>query len=169
MNMKRIIVIIAALLCVAASAFAQSKSLGVRFTGYSGMEASYEHFLGDAPNFLEAEVGVNAHHSTVGFQVTGIYNWQIEEFYWTPRGDWSLYAGPGVSLGTSAYKDDDSTYSAKAFFGITGQIGLEYSFWFPLQLSVDIRPVIGVTKGGFYDDGLAYGLLPTFSVRYVFW
>ena len=167
--MRRIIVIFSAVLCVAVTAGAQSRALGVRFAGYSGMEVSYEHVLGDEPNFLEAEVGINAHHSTVGFQVTGIYNWQISEFDWTPRGDWSLYAGPGVSFGTSAHKNDDSTYSTKGFIGITGQIGLEYEFWFPLQLSLDIRPVLGITKGGFWDDGLTYGLLPTFSIRYCFW
>lgn len=169
MNMKRTIAIIAAMLCFAAMALAQSKALGGRIAGYSGLEASYEHYLAAAPDFLEVEVGINTHHSTFGFQAIGIYNWQLTELDWTKRGDWALYAGPGVSLGTSAYKEHDGDYTAKAFLGITGQIGLEYTFWFPLQLSVDIRPVLGITKGGFYDDGLSYGLLPTLSVRYVFW
>lgn len=167
--MKRIISIITAVLCLALTAGAQSKSLGGRIAGYCGLEASYEHYLGNAPDFLEVEVGINTHHSTFGFQVSGLYNWQLTELDWTKRGDWALYAGSGVSLGTSAYKEKDGDYSAKAFLGITGQIGLEYEFWFPLQLSVDIRPVLGITKGGFYDDGLTYGLLPTISVRYCFW
>ena len=27
--------------------------------------------------------------------------------------------------------------------GVDGRIGVEYNFWFPLQLSLDWRPVIG--------------------------
>ena len=66
--------------------------------------------------------------------------------------------------------------------GICGQVGLEYTIWFPLQLSVDLRPVIGMhsnsgytahdgphygTRVGFYDNGLL-GFAPTISVRYRF-
>ena len=83
---------------------------------------------------------------------------------WTPRGSWAWYAGPGVSLGTAHYNDKNG----KFFAGIVGQVGLEYEFWFPLQLSVDLRPQFGFCDGEFYMDGVTYGFVPTLSVRYAF-
>lgn len=54
------------------------------------------------------------------------------------------------------------------FFGFVGQIGFEYKFWFPLQLSADLRPTFGICDGEFWKDGLVYSFVPTFSVRYSF-
>ena len=53
------------------------------------------------------------------------------------------------------------------FFGLVGQVGLEYTFWFPLQLSADLRPTLGICDGEFWTDGL-FGFVPTLSVRYSF-
>lgn len=60
---------------------------------------------------------------------------------------------------------------------LAAQIGLEYNFWFPLQLSLDIRPYFGLhvndgfhiykSKAGFYNYGMM-GFIPTLSVRYRF-
>ena len=56
-------------------------------------------------------------------------------------------------------------------FGIVGQVGLEYTFWFPLQLSVDLRPQFGLAAGNggarFYSEGM-FGFVPTIGVRYRF-
>jgi hypothetical protein len=35
------------------------------------------------------------------------------------------------------------------FLGAAGRAGVEYDFWFPLQLSLDFRPTLGV---GLFDD-----------------
>ena len=50
--------------------------------------------------------------------------------------------------------DDDYPYYRKKrnsdFYGfITGDVGIEYSFDFPLLLSVDVRPQINL---GYHDD-----------------
>ena len=81
---------------------------------------------------------------------------------WTPRGEWGFYAGPGASVGVG--------FNGGASIAVAGQVGLEYTFWFPLQLSVDLRPQIGVwlnNGAGFYTGGL-YGFVPCLSVRYRF-
>ena len=55
--------------------------------------------------------------------------------------------------------------------GAVGHVGVEYNFWFPLQLSVDYRPNLGIVAGGggaagFNTTGLYSGI--TLGVRYLF-
>ena len=84
---------------------------------------------------------------------------------WTARGEWGFYAGPGASVGL------DLIGRSEFVFGVVGQVGLEYTFWFPLQLSVDLRPQIGFAAGNggarFYTEGM-FGFVPTIGVRYRF-
>ena len=158
--MKKTIIIIAVMLGFAFAASAQPKAIGGRL-GY-GIEASYQHTLG-APHFLELNAGIfGLNH--VGFRFTGLYNFVFAQPNWTPRGSWAWYAGPGVSLGTAHYNDKNGRF----FAGIAGQVGLEYEFWFPLQLSVDRRPQSGNSNGKFYMDAVTYAILPTPSVRHAF-
>ncbi|MCI1639669.1 MAG: hypothetical protein LKI42_00120 [Bacteroidales bacterium] len=157
--MKKVFISVVILLGLSVVLSAQPKAIGGRF-GY-GMEASYEHYFGK-PHFLEVNAGI-FDPNDVGFRLTGIYNYVFAQPDWTTNGQWSWYAGPGVSLG-SAYYNDNNNF----FFGVVGQIGLEYQFWFPLQLSADFRPVFGVCDGEFYRDGFLDGFFPTISVRYLF-
>lgn len=165
--MKKFI-IAAVIVCAAAfTANAQPRAIGARL-GY-GLEASYQHSLDQ--NFIEANLGLFGFHS---LNVSAFYNFMIAQPAWTPRGEWGFYAGPGAAVGTGF----DRYYAAS--IGIAGQVGLEYTFWFPLQLSVDLRPQVGVgfgdhvnsngkvTNAWFYGDGLYYGFVPTLSVRYRF-
>lgn len=54
----------------------------------------------------------------------------------------------GVGAGASYY------FSNWLNVGVAGRIGVEYDFWFPLQLSFDWRPIIG--PGIDLDDNTAY-------------
>ena len=93
------------------------------------------------------------------------YNFMIAQPAWTARGEWGFYAGPGASVGL------DLIGRSEFVFGVVGQVGLEYTFWFPLQLSVDLRPQIGFAAGNggarFYTEGM-FGFVPTIGVRYRF-
>jgi hypothetical protein len=157
--MKKIAFIAVLLFGFAAAAYAQPKAIGAR-CGY-GFEASYEHYIGN-PNFLEVDAGM-FNPVNVGFRLTGTYNWVFAQPDWSSKGTWSWYAGPGVSLGSAYYNDANNFY-----FGVVGQVGLEYQFWFPLQISADFRPTFGVCDGEFYQDGITLGLFPTISFRYLF-
>ena len=161
--MKKFILILAAVLGLSAAASAQTKALGARF-GAGPLEVSYQHWMGD-PNFLEVTGGLYIFNGS-SFQVTGTYNWMLCEPDWTPRGNWGVYAGPGVTLGSARVKAEDGNYVTSAMYGVVAQLGLEYTFWFPLQLSIDVRPVILGYAGSFYANPL--GLVPTLSARYAF-
>ena len=159
-KMKKVIIVIAAVFGFAVMASAQPKAIGGRL-GY-GLEASYQHYFGK-PHFMEINAGFGFLGGKPGFNATGTYNFTFAQPSWTPRGNWAWYAGPGITLGSTYYNDDHNF-----FFGIVGQIGLEYKFWFPLQLSADLRPAFGMCDGEFWKDGLVYSFVPTLSVRYSF-
>ena len=186
----------------AIGAFAQPRSMGLRI-GVSGFEADYQHTFINKNQFLEGNFGIDFGYfakgepgaNTPGVKATAVYNFVWARPAWTDRGSWALYAGPGVSMGYVNDQDfimvgeEVKPYLSNGFMlGICGQVGLEYSFWFPLQLAVDLRPVFGIhvnggyhyidslnpeithkspVKTGFYDNGLL-GFVPTISVRYRF-
>lgn len=146
--MKRIIIIAALVLGFTVAASAQPRALGARF-GY-GAELSYQHSMGD--NFIEADLGLG---NFKFLNVAATYNFMIAQPDWTSQGTWGFYAGPGAAL--SAGND-------VLYIGIAGQVGLEYTFDFPLQISIDMRPQLGLVSGAF---GI-WGWHPHLGLRYRF-
>lgn len=191
--MKRTILIITALLGIVAAASAQPRAVGGRI-GASGLDAVYQHSV-NTSQFIEANVGLDFGYGAPGFKVTGIYNFVWARPAWTDMGSWACYAGPGISLGGVEDRVPVTVGNIKgsyADFGfmcaLTAQVGLEYTFDFPLALAVDISPYIGMhaTGGrrhyseagvdvavdyeghtGFYNWGL-FGFIPSISARYRF-
>ena len=150
--MKRMILIAAMMLGLAFAATAQPRAIGARM-GW-GFEASYQHTVKGA-DFVEADLGLFTFGS---LNVAAVYNFMIAQPAWTDRGEWGFYAGPGAALGLGVIGNSGFNLAA------AGQVGLEYTFWFPLQLSFDIRAQLGATFGhGFY-----FGIGPSLGVRYRF-
>lgn len=110
--------------------FAQTeKAIGVRFG--AGGEISYQQPVG-ASNRIEFDLGL----SPQSFGINGIYHWVNDLSSWTEGMYW--YYGPGIAAG---FSNTSALYPvSKLAVGVVGQIGLEYRFEFPLQLSVDYRP-----------------------------
>ncbi len=146
--MKKVILAAALILGIAAAANAQPRAVGGRFT--YGIEASYQHTM-NGKNFIEADLGITKFES---LNMAAFYDFMIANPAWTGRGEWGVYAGPGLAM--QFFKD--------FAIGVAGQVGLEYTFWFPLQLSVDIRPQIGLVG----DDFDIWGWYPAISARYRF-
>ena len=167
---------------IVATALAQPRSVGGSL-GWSET-LTYQHGVSKG-NFIELNFGYHcgllassdytndyidhyydvAKRSAGTLRLTATYNMVIMSPSWTSRGDWNFYAGPGLSMGSGF-----NTY--KAFcFGVTGQAGLEYNFWFPLTLSADLRPIIGmmVSEGRIkYDVEGLMGFTPTISAKFKF-
>ena len=136
--MKKIIVLAAVILGFSFAAAAQPRAIGVRLG--NGGEVSYQHTLGQ--NFLEVDGGLGLGLDGVfNIGATGIYNFMIAQPQWTDRGEWGFYAGPGASVGLGLGEANYLTV------GAAGMVGLEYTFWFPLQLSLDFRQNIGFSFG----------------------
>ena len=142
--MKKVLLIAVMALVSVAFATAQPRAIGARL-GY-GAEFSYEHQLGQ--NMISLEVGVPAFNS---IEAACTYDW-IDPFGatvpWNEKGEWHWYMGVGAAAQWS--------WLAKnaGFVGACGRFGIEYDFWFPLQLSIDFRPTLGVALANNGNGGL---------------
>ena len=141
--MKRFLLVVVSTLLLGVAAYAQPKAVGLR-GGLFGLsynaEISYEHWFTMFDNdydFLEAELGVFGGN---GFKGTVMYNFTFAQPEFSDSGEWAFYAGPGLvaGYGTGVNKNDEKV--SAPFVGVAAQLGLEYTFWFPLQLSLDFRP-----------------------------
>ena len=151
-------------------AYAQPRAIGANLGGSLGF--SYQHGFGEV-NMLDVSVYTPiAVGQAQAWGLSGIvtYDW-IDPFGatvpWDQRGEWHWYMGVG---GAGGYFFGTNI----GYVGAAGHFGIEYDFWFPFQLSLDWRPVIGVglvNTGngmgvGFNTGGLYEGI--TLGVRYKF-
>lgn len=150
----------AVILTVGAIAFAnaQPRAIGGRI-GY-GIDLSYQHTVGE--NRVNLEVGFPSFH---GINAAATYDWIFPITSWQEKGSWNWFAGVGAGLGFNFHNYMN--------VGVAGRIGVEYNFWFPMQLSLDWRPVIGPSfhfekNGGtyFHTGGLYDGI--ALGIRYLF-
>lgn len=117
----------------------RKNALGLRIgdnDGFGG-EVSYQRGLGDN-NRLELDLGWRDSKHYDAMKIVALYQW-----IWNIEGGFNWYAGAGGGLGTYSFKkdydypgDDDSG----TFLLLAGDIGIEYVFDIPLQLSLDFRP-----------------------------
>ncbi len=148
--MKKIILsfVLVFILAGTASAQVNGKTIGLRFGGFNGYggEISYQQPLSSA-NRMELDLGLNYY----GFGLSGVYQWVWDLSSLADGFDW--YAGLGGSLGSYNRYYSNSPFNV----GVLGQIGIEYNFNIPLQLSLDYRPGIYLLNG-FYPsyDGICF-------------
>jgi len=152
---------LAAFVAASVMSFADGpRAVGGRL-GY-GVDASYQHALGES-NMVQLEVGVPFFSR---LEAACTYDWINPgglDIPWNERGDWNWYAGVGGAI--------QVPFSfTGAFIGAAGRIGVEYNFWFPLQLSIDFRPTLGIScsqAGAAFAYDL-YGGALGIGVRYKF-
>lgn len=146
----------------ATAAYAQPRAIGGRLG--SGVEVSYQHGLGSA-NMVQVELGMGLFggyhdHSGISMEAAATYDWIFPINSWQYKGTWNWYAGVGAGIGTNF---------RLGYVGVAGRIGAEYNFWFPLQLSIDWRPLFGPVFGRDYVDYNIFGLSGiAVGVRYLF-
>ncbi|MGJ8684404.1 MAG: hypothetical protein ACSHWW_07265 [Nonlabens sp.] len=164
--MKKSLLFIVAVLSITTIASAQDISknaIGLRFGSANGLgtEVSYQRALGDN-NRLEVDLGLESDDDFTAFKLTGIYQW-----VWNIDGSFNWYAGAGGGVGSVDYDNDfdglDGRDTSETFLYAAGQVGIEYSFDFPLQISIDTRPELGF---GDLRNDLSLGL--SLGLRYQF-
>ena len=143
--MKNKLLIIAALF-VGIAAYAQPRAVGIRIG--AGISASYQHTVGN-DNMVSLDVDFPMFNG--GISTAATYDWVFGINSWNNKGSWNWYAGVGAGIGMrwpNVNRQDYGNITSKVSagymnIGVAGRIGVEYNFWFPLQLSLDCRPVIG--------------------------
>ncbi len=122
-----------------------------------GAEISYQRALGDN-NRLELDLGIRSGNNYDGFKLTGLYQW-----VWQLDGNFNWYAGAGGGVGSYSVDVPGNDDFDDTFLFVAGDVGIEYNFDIPLQLSLDIRPELGF--GDFRDD---VGIDLALGIRYQF-
>ncbi len=157
--MRKLLLVIVASVALASVAAAQPKAIGVRIGNY-GVDVSYENYAGEN-DFLEFELGLDNVFNTEAFHFDGVYNFMIAHPDWTPEGQWGFYVGPGASVAVW----DNGKSENVVYAGLLGNVGLEYIFDFPLQISMSLRPRLMFGDGKVRRNGL---LTLGLGVRYMF-
>ncbi len=153
--MKKSILLIIAITALGLHANAQEiakNAIGIRLSESDGFgpEVNYQRAVGD-DNRLELGLAFHSKREWDAVKLTGIYQW-----VWNIDGGLNWYAGPGVGAGIVTYDrykyggPDYDVYKQTDGFGfLTGDVGIEYSFEFPLLVSFDFRPQFNL---GYRDD-----------------
>jgi hypothetical protein len=161
--MKRILLVTMIFFGITTITSAQDISdnaLGVRLGDSDGFgaEISYQRALGDN-NRLELDLGLRSGNNYDGFKLAGIYQW-----VWQLDGNFNWYAGAGGGIGSYSFDNVPNGFdNSETFVFLAGDIGIEYNFDIPLQLSIDARPELGF---GDYRDDLDFDI--ALGVRYRF-
>ncbi len=161
------------ILVMTSEADAQTKSLGVFFApDRSGF--SHQRFLRDN-TFWNIDVAVDYGGCVLGqdvlpgARVSLGYNfivWEKDH----GEGRSRIYSGPGISIGY--VPDKDLLYGGMA--GLSGNVGYEYDFRFPVTISLSLSPTVGIhlhntdsgLQLGTYINGLLWSLAPQLGIRY---
>ena len=136
-------------------------ALGLRLGNNDGFgaEISYQRALGDN-NRLEADLGWRNSKDVDAFKLVGLYQW-----VWNIDGGFNWYAGAGGGIGSWSSNYQGIKNSGTVLFA-AGNIGIEYNFDFPLQLSLDMRPELYFNSDGYRNDNFGPDL--ALGVRYKF-
>ena len=137
--MKKSIITLALVLITIAAVSAQPRAIGLRGGYY--LEASYQHGLGDK-GFLQADAGVSSRFRSGTATLT--YNHILAQPNWTSYGEWCFSVGGGIGGGYYWYNNYWANYYRYGWIGVVPIAQLAFKFEFPLQISVDYRPNIGV-------------------------
>ncbi|MBC8046728.1 MAG: hypothetical protein H7Y00_08035, partial [Fimbriimonadaceae bacterium] len=112
------------------------------------------------PNRLEIDLGFIDAGWYDGFKGTLMYHW-VKNI----DGGLNWYLGAGGSLGAWDVDNDkpgnDENHDDGVFLDANAQLGIEYNFTIPLQLSLDARPEFGLINDDF-DFGYGLGIRFTF-------
>lgn len=154
--MKKAVLLFIVIIALGFQANAQEISknaIGIRLSESDGFgpEVNYQRGLGDN-NRLELGLAFHSQRHNDAIKLTGIYQW-----VWNIDGGFNWYAGPGAGAGIvnknknyDYYGPDDHRRDNSDVFGfLTGDVGIEYNFDFPLLVSFDFRPQINL---GYRDD-----------------
>ncbi|SER10207.1 hypothetical protein SAMN05421824_3021 [Hyunsoonleella jejuensis] len=126
-----------------------------------GAEISYQRALGEN-NRLELDLGLRSGNNFDGFKLAGLYQW-----VWLLDGDFNWYAGVGAGIASYSFDNVPQGFDdSETFIFAAGDIGIEYNFDIPLQLSLDFRPEIGFGDEAYGSDDLDFDI--ALGIRYRF-
>ncbi len=171
--MKSLKITLILLLSVPVFMQAQSLSdnaLGLRLGDSDGLgaEISYQKALSNS-NRLEFNLGFRDSRAYDAFKIAGLYEWVLPL-----EGDFNWYYGVGGGFGSVSFEsrvsDDEpdgiEEVDGGLFVFAAGNIGVEYNFDFPVVISLDIRPEIGLLGYSEFSNSFDFDI--GLGIRYQF-
>ena len=142
------------------SQVASKNALGLRFGDNDGIgaELSYQRKLSNN-NRLELDLGIRNNKNYDSFKLAALYQW-----VWNIEGGFNWYAGIGGGVGSWS-SNKEFVDNSDTFVFAAGDLGIEYNFDVPIQISLDIRPEFYFSDG--YRDN-NYGSDIALGIRYRF-
>lgn len=162
--MKKIILLTSLIIGLSVSVHSQNISknaIGLRLgdnDGFGG-EISYQRKLA-SNNRLELDLGWRNSQNVDAVKLVGLYQW-----IWNIDGGFYWYAGVGGGVGSWSF-DNNSNNDNGTFALVAGDLGIEYDFDVPLQISLDFRPEIYFNSDVFRENN--FGPDIALGLRYRF-
>jgi hypothetical protein len=104
------------------------------------------------------------YYDSRAIKLEGLYQW-----VWQIDGGFNWYAGAGGGIGSYSNNVVNNYPTSGTFLLVAGDIGIEYLFDFPLQLSLDFRPEIGFGDYKYSNQNLnTFGPDLALGIRYRF-
>lgn len=174
--MKKVILSVFMLIGLTMSVQAQEtvskNAIGLRLgdnDGFGG-EVSYQRQIFKS-NRLEFDLGWRNSKNVDATKLAALYQW-----YWNINKGFYWYVGVGGGLGSWRYDNKvynngnnnfDPYYDDNGAFAFAaGDIGIEYNFTIPIQVSLDFRPELYFNSNDWREDN--FGPDVALSVRYKF-
>ena len=162
--MKKVIVLTVLFVGAILSSQAQEiskNSIGLRLGDNDGFgaEISYQRRLTPI-NRLEFDLGWRNSDEVDAIKLAGMYQW-----VWNIDKGLNWYAGAGGGIGSWSYSNEGESNNG-SFVLISGNLGIEYQFDFPLQLTLDVRPEIYLLSGDYRETNFGPDL--ALGIRYRF-
>ena len=159
-------VIVSAVLFVGAVLSSQAQdisknSIGLRLGDNDGFGAEISYLRRLTPiNRLEFDLGWRNSDEVDAIKLAGMHQW-----VWNIDKGLNWYAGAGGGIGSWRYSNEGESNNGTFVF-ISGNLGIEYQFDFPLQLTLDVRPEIYLLSGDYRETNFGPDL--ALGIRYRF-
>jgi len=135
-------------------------TIGLRLGDSDGLgaEISYQKALSNS-NRIEANLGWRDSRAYDAVKLSGVYQWVLPL-----EGDFNWYYGAGGGLGNVDFEPRPSNNDPDVienvdgglFVFAAGNIGIEYNFDFPLVISLDLRPELGIVGYREFTDSFDF-------------
>lgn len=137
-------------------------AIGLRFGSNDGFgaEISYQRAI-KKDKRLEFDLGWRTSKDIGAIKLTGLHQW-----VWDIDNGFNWYAGVGGGFGTWRYEKKGYVNDSGTILFIAGDLGIEYNFDIPLQVSLDLRPELYFNSNNYRNDN--FGPDIALGVRYKF-
>ncbi len=163
--MKKEILFAIVFICAAINLQSQNLSknaIGLRLGSNDGFgaEISYQRAIKQDKR-LEFDLGWRTSNDVAAIKLASLHQW-----VWEIDNGFNWYAGLGGGFGSWSFDKKGFGKDSGTILFVAGDVGIEYNFDIPLQVSLDMRPELYFNSSNYRNDN--FGPDIALGVRYKF-